>query len=514
LRAHCHSLLTGEVDEFRLEQLFLRADGRATSGQIVATVANGASARSFACVVQVDEEAERGLSRALSFAVIRALTEAPVAEQVPRRILQNLSETGAWARGELWIVDVQLKALRLLDAWPPAAAEPDEIDTTTPGMTFLPGIGLPGNVWETGKPIWITDLVSEPIFSRSAAAPRSGLRSAIAFPILNGRDVTGVVAFFSRDVRPPDDGLLAVVADIGRQIGQVIERKRVEVALHKSVEDIHAILDNVADGVMTTDEGGFIESFNRAAYRLFGYQTSEVLGREAKLLMAEPYQGEFSGFLAGYMRPGRDPAATSGLREMWGRRKDGSTFPLELRATEMLLSGERRFVGILRDISEQRAQKEALEYQALHDVLTSLPNRTLLNDRLRQAILAGQRERRSVALLVMDMDGFKDVNDTLGHHVGDLLLQQVALRLGSLLRGSDTMARLGGERRWSSPSQSTIGASTPVPASASRSTRSTARTRRPCCVMPMWRCTSPSAPSAATRCTPPSKPTTSPPISS
>ena len=293
----------------------------------------------------------------------------------------------------------------------------------------MPGIGLPGFVWTAGKPVWVADLAGKPAFSRLATATQCGRGAAIAFPILNGRTVTGVVALFSLDTRQPDGGLLRVVADIGRQIGQVIERKRAEEALQKSVEDIHAVLDNVADGVMMTDEGGFIESFNRAAQRLFGYPTNEVLGREAKLLM----------------RPGRDPASTSGSREMWGRRKDGSTFPIEFRATEMLLSGERRFVGILRDISDELIQRETLEYRALHDVLTGLPNRTLLNDRLRQAILTAQRERESVTLLVMDMNGFKEVNDTLGHDVGDLLLQQVARRLESLLRGSDTMARLGGD---------------------------------------------------------------------
>jgi GGDEF domain-containing protein len=106
---------------------------------------------------------------------------------------------------------------------------------------------------------------------------------------------------------------------------------------------------------------------------------------------------------------------------MWGRRKDGSTSPIEFRATEILVSRERRWVGTLRDISEERAQREALEYRALHDALTGLPNRTLLNDRLRQAILTGQRERKSITL------------------------PQVALRLESLLRGSDTIARLGGD---------------------------------------------------------------------
>jgi len=210
-------------------------------------------------------------------------------------------------------------------------------------------------------------------------------------------------------------------------------------------DEIHSVLDDFFDGVMATDEHGRIVSFNRGAQRLFGYQTDEVLGREAKMIIAEPSREEFAGYVAGWLRPRRETAATSGSREMWGRRKDGSTFPMEIRATRMFLGGEKRFVGILRDISEQKAQTEALEYQTLHDVLTSLPNRTLLNDRLQQAILSGSRQRKSAAVLIMDVDGFKEVNDTYGHHVGDQLLQQIASRLEGLLRGSDTVARLGGD---------------------------------------------------------------------
>ena len=213
----------------------------------------------------------------------------------------------------------------------------------------------------------------------------------------------------------------------------------------KGVEEIHSILDDFLDAVMATDEDGCIASFNQAAQRLFGYQTGEVLGREAKLIIAEPYQEEFVGYLASGMRPGQETAATSRSREMWGRRKDGSTFPIEFRATRMFLGGEKRFVGIVRDISEQKARTEALEYQTLHDVLTRLPNRTLLNDRLHQAILTGSRQGKPAAVLIMDVDGFKEVNDTYGHHVGDRLLQQIAQRLEGRLRGSDTVARIGGD---------------------------------------------------------------------
>jgi diguanylate cyclase (GGDEF)-like protein/PAS domain S-box-containing protein len=212
----------------------------------------------------------------------------------------------------------------------------------------------------------------------------------------------------------------------------------------KDGREAFAVLDDFFDGVLATDESGRIACFNQAASRLFGYESAEVVGREAGLIIAGPCQEEFADFLAGWARFGGE-AASSRPREMWGRRKDGSTFPIEIRASRMLLGGEQHLVAILRDISEQKAQTEALEYQTLHDVLTNLPNRVLLNDRLHQAILAGSRQRRTAALLILDVDGFKEVNDTCGHHTGDLLLQQIALRLEGLLRSSDTVARLGGD---------------------------------------------------------------------
>ena len=208
----------------------------------------------------------------------------------------------------------------------------------------------------------------------------------------------------------------------------------------------YSILDGFFDGVIATDGNGRIASFNQAARRLFGYDPGEVLGHDVHLIItAGPRQEGFTNDLAGWARAGRPTAATSVPREMLGRRKNGSTFPIELRATRMVLGGERRLVVTVRDISEQKAETEALEYQTLHDVLTSLPNRTLLNDRLHQAILAGSRQGQAVAVLLMDVNRFKEVNDTHGHHVGDQLLQQIALRLCGLLRSSDTVARLGGD---------------------------------------------------------------------
>ena len=104
-----------------------------------------------------------------------------------------------------------------------------------------------------------------------------------------------------------------------------------------------------------------------------------------------------------------------------------------------------RVAGTSMDITERKQAEEALRHQALHDELTGLPNRTLLQDRLSQAILAARRENTPLTLLLVDLDRFKEINDTFGHHYGDLLLQQIGPRLRGVLRASDTVARLGGD---------------------------------------------------------------------
>src|SRR5438105_9818033 len=111
----------------------------------------------------------------------------------------------------------------------------------------------------------------------------------------------------------------------------------------------------------------------------------------------------------------------------------------------MSLADHHMLIYSVRDITLRKRAEAALEHQALHDALTDLPNRVLLHDRLQHAIRSAQRENASVALLVMDLDRFKDVNDTFGHHIGDMLLEQLGERLGSVLRSSDTIARLGGD---------------------------------------------------------------------
>lgn len=220
---------------------------------------------------------------------------------------------------------------------------------------------------------------------------------------------------------------------------------RMQHKLSESEARIRSVMDNVLDAVVTVDERGVIESVNPPTEEIFGYTSTELIGRNVTLLMPEPYRSAHDHYIAAYLHSGKGNIIGRRGVELLGQRKNGEIFSIELGLNEMRLGERRYFVGVMRDITDRKRQSAALEYQALHDALTDLPNRTLLADRLRQAILRAQRTADQFAFLLMDLDHFKEINDTLGHQYGDMILKQVALRIREALRETDTVARLGGD---------------------------------------------------------------------
>jgi diguanylate cyclase (GGDEF)-like protein/PAS domain S-box-containing protein len=202
------------------------------------------------------------------------------------------------------------------------------------------------------------------------------------------------------------------------------------------------VFESALEGIMVTDRNAKIERVNQAFTRLTGYTQEEVLGRDASLLNSGHQP---PGFYAELWRSLETDGHWQG--EIWNRRKSGELYLEYLTITSIRNNdGEiSHYAGIFSDITQRRQTEERLRYLATHDVLTGLANRVLFEERLERAIIHAGRSRRKFAVMCLDLDRFKLVNDTLGHSAGDKVLKVVAERLRAGLRESDTVARLGGD---------------------------------------------------------------------
>ena len=217
------------------------------------------------------------------------------------------------------------------------------------------------------------------------------------------------------------------------------------VALRGSQASTQAVLDNVADGVLTVGATGLIESVNRSARALFGFGEQDLVGKSFSLLLAPETRERVRQLAAGDRGSLMGNGSENRVIETLGRRRDGSIFPMEVEQGQLTLGDRTVTISFVRDVSARRAYTDGLEHQALHDDLTGLPTRVLFGEHLQHALASGRRTKQPGTVLALDLNGFKQVNDTLGHEAGDLLLQQVAERLVGALRETDTVARLGGD---------------------------------------------------------------------
>ena len=209
---------------------------------------------------------------------------------------------------------------------------------------------------------------------------------------------------------------------------------------------IAAIMDNVADGIVTMDAEGRIESFNRAAERLFGYRAAEVVGLHIELLMPQEFRPDHQRHVQQYVETGKAVVIGRGARELSALRKDGAVFPIELEVSALHLGGRRLFISAMRDITERKAMLDNLRHVADHDALTGLYNRRYFYAELERFLARAHRGKApACALMFIDLDKFKYINDTFGHAAGDRVLIDVAAIFNARARKTDVLARLGGD---------------------------------------------------------------------
>ncbi|TAN51941.1 MAG: EAL domain-containing protein, partial [Rhodospirillales bacterium] len=218
----------------------------------------------------------------------------------------------------------------------------------------------------------------------------------------------------------------------------ISEARRAEADLRLAA----SVYTNTIEGIVVTDHTGVIISVNPAFSEITGYTADEAIGKTPRILKSDHHD---EAFYSAMWKTLMETGCWQG--ELWNRRKSGEAF-LERQNITAIKDDKGqpvRYVAVFNDVTELRQKDEHIKHQAYHDALTGLPNRLLLQDRLDHALDVARRDRSHLAVLFLDLDRFKTINDSLGHDVGDLLLQAVAERLKACVRRSDTLARLGGD---------------------------------------------------------------------
>ncbi len=208
---------------------------------------------------------------------------------------------------------------------------------------------------------------------------------------------------------------------------------------------LEGLLDAAHDAIVVADAEQRVIMFNKGAERNFGYSAAEIIGLPLERLIPARFASNHRSRVSTFSRGQIQAKEMGGRGELVGLRKDGTEFPVEVSISILKEETGPIFLAVLRDVTEKKRAAQEMEHLATHDGLTGLPNRALFMDRLSHTLALAEREEKLAALLFIDLDGFKEVNDALGHSGGDELLCAVANGLLESVRQSDTVARLGGD---------------------------------------------------------------------
>jgi diguanylate cyclase (GGDEF)-like protein/PAS domain S-box-containing protein len=419
----------GRVTWISVNTAFLRRPGETEHYGMVSTLND----------ITVQKRGERLLR--LEHEVARVFAAATDLSQGLKAALSAICESENWEGARYLRVDADANELRFGEAWSVANPDIERYIEASRGMTYAPGQGVVGRVWQSGEPLWIPDLTRDERVARTGLAVETGMRAAFAAPVRSEDRTIGVCIFHSREIREPDERLLQAIGMISAQIGQFLRRMQAEAQLRQSEARFRSLTEMSSDFFWETD------AEHRFTSMVHGPEYPERTGRIIGLRIWDlPYvHPDAAGWAAQRAlmeahRPFRDFE--------FGRLWPDGTLRYFCVNGDPHFAPDGAFLGYLgvgRDVTDIAVARERIATLAYHDALTGLDNRASLAPALDKAVERTRRRATKLAGLFLDLDGFKEVNDRHGHDAGDRLLIEAARRLRAALRSGDPVARLGGD---------------------------------------------------------------------
>ena len=348
--------------------------------------------------------------REMEHAVTKVLAESATLEEAMPRLLSTMCRAMNWAYGARWVCTRE--GIKRADFWADFEPQFDPADRDNWLWQGLEGsMVLLHRAWHRKEPTWIVDIGPHETFRRRPSSRKFGLHSAFAFPIVAGGHVIGLMEFFGREPRKPDQILLHGAQAIGSQIGQFIQRREAEQLLRRSEERYRDVFEaSPLPMWVWDDEKLAFLAVNGAAVNHYGYTREEFLRMNVRDIWAPAEQH------TRYEESLRDRSRAQTLHlQRKHRTKDGRVIDVEATARQFIQGGHPVWLTLINDVTERKLAEERLLHLAQFDALTGLPNRELFHDRLSRRWRRPSATTGATGVLFIDLDRFKLVNDTLGH---------------------------------------------------------------------------------------------------